>query len=142
MKMNRAARRRAMIALCGAVALASFAACTVSLNQDTMGKGIGAGLSGTSLAAGKGHPEIWAEPDAWVLVENPRHQPDDVYDRRDPSWIWARRDRLPVTVNRVVGGEKLILAPEEVLKKYAPDKVPPAGWTPPATPAGKEGGPK
>lgn len=126
------ARVRAAVLLLGFAALAPAPGCTVSVDRNALGKGVdAAGIGATSLVPGKGHPEIWAEPDAWVLVANPRHQPDDAMERRDPRWVWARRDSLPVTVNRVAGGERMLLAPDEIQKKYAADKVPPAGWRKP-----------
>lgn len=105
-----------LLALLPAVLLAGGCALTVSDLARSLGR---------TLPAGRAHPELQAEPDRWVLVENPLYEEEDPAGRREPPFVWAERDRLPLTLNRVIGGRRAVLAPPEVAARYAADKSPP-----------------
>lgn len=100
----------ALLVACGLVG-----GCTLSLSHLSQ-------ALGPTLPPGQPHPALLAEPDRWVLIENPRYQPGDPEGRRELPYVWAQRDRLPLTADRLIGGIEAVLAPPAVEARYAGDK--------------------
>lgn len=86
---------------------------------------VGNTMGTRTFVPGKPRVELWSEPDRWILIRNPRYLEDDPIQRREPPYVWAEKGNLPLTLNKLVGGEAMIIAPPEILEKFKGDKVRP-----------------
>lgn len=112
--------RMAVVLLSSAIGMFTLCGgCTI--RDANMGNTLGA----RTYAPGESRPELWREPDRWVLIQNPRFLEDDPSQRKEPPYVWAEKDKLPLTLNKLVGGEAMILAPPEIQEKFKGDKVRP-----------------
>lgn len=116
---QRAWRKILLISLIASVTLFSIA-CSFN------GSNIAPNISNPTFPAGERHAELWTAPDRWVLILNPYyHQGGGPPGGREPQYVWADKHHFPATINRLVGGEKAVLAPPDIRKKYAVDLIPP-----------------
>ena len=60
-----------------------------------------------------------AEP-RWLLIKNSRF--GDVAS--EPEYVWVEEDKVPLTLTKLIRGERAIIAPPEIVSQYGP---PPGG---------------
>jgi hypothetical protein len=77
----------------------------------------------TAVVAGCAHSSssVATDPDKrWVLVSNLRYTEEGT----EPAYVWVEEDRIHTTLTTLLFGKRAIIAPLDVVPRYAP---PPGG---------------